>query len=528
MAYFAIFQRMSIIKMVILFMSFMYNLFLTLLIFVSFVLPDVILGHLFHLISSVIDEKTFIIYFTFSLLLSFVRQKWILMAILIGIQFLQIIQINHCLYFGVHLDPGNLVKILSEVDEIMSSGIGSAGRLWPGWLVCGACVLLMGIIFISLKTLRRYTYRWMFVLPISVFLAFPTLILIQGTKVHRAGPQQATLHHSIRALSLAINYELLKNNIKNKYLPYEKTTCAPSDQNIILVIGESVSAKYMSLYDYPHPTTPYLNSLKSDSTFAYAKGISSSISTVISLTCMLNIIREPTNLEHLRQKNFNIFKLAKEQGYKTVCITAQEVGLFNDSCIKDMDEFISVSCDEEIFEKLSKLNFHEKNFIVLHVRHVHSPYATFHTKEPEFKIDDRVVFDYAKALLYHDDWIKQLIKKVQTLFKAQPTLVFTSDHGELLGEDGCYGHSILNPKVTNVPVWVMARDDHPLLSFIRNKKFVNHYELMIQVAKMMGIQIHNPNDDGQTYFVQGFNFFIPRYIKYIKKHDGVEFCDIDD
>ncbi|CAO4842587.1 MAG: hypothetical protein CNLJKLNK_00593 [Holosporales bacterium] len=509
-------------------MTFVHNLFLTVLIFISFVLPDVILGHLSGLIQSVIDAKTFIIYFTFSFLLSVICQKRILMGILVGIQFLQIIQINHCLFFGVHLDPGNLIKILSEADEIFSTGIGSAERLWPGWLVCMGCVILTGIIFVSLKSLRRYTNRWMFILPISVFFAFPALIFIQGTKVHRAGPQQATLHHSIRSLSLAINYQLLKNNIKNKYLPYEKTISNPLDQNIVLIIGESVSAKYMSLYGYPFPTTPYLSNLKSDPTFAHTNGISSSICTVISLTCLLNIIREPTNLDHLSKKDFNIFKIAKSQNYKTICITAQEIGLFNDSSIKDMDEFISVSCDEEILEKLPQLERGEKNFIVLHVRHVHSPYATFHTHDPEFTIDNSVIFDYAKALVYHDHWIKNAIEKIQSQFKNHATIIFTSDHGELLGEGGCFGHTILNEKVTKVPVWVKTHEDHPLLSWIRNNKYVNHYELMIQVAKMMGVNIHNPNDDGKTYYIQGINFFHPRFIKYIKTNEGIEFFDIED
>lgn len=505
-----------------------HNLFLATLIFISFSLPDIVLGHIFHLISSILDEKTIVIYFIFSFLLSFVSQKSILMGILFVIQVLQIIQINHCLFFGVHLDPGNLVKILSEMGEIVSTGVCSAERLWPGWLVSAGCVLLTGIIFTMLKKLKRYTYRFGFILPLSVFFAFPALILLQGTKVHRAGPQQSTLHHSIRSLSLAINYQLLKNNIQNKYLPYEKTTCQPLDENIILIIGESVSSEYLSLYDYPFETTPYLNSLKADPTFAYANGISASICTVISITCLLNIIREPENLEALRQKNCNIFKLAKEQGYKTICITAQEVGLFNDSNIKDMNEFISISDDEEIFEKLSQLELGEKNFIVLHVRHVHSPYKAFHKINSNFTIENSVVFDYAKALLYHDQWVKDAIEKIQSRFKNPPTIIFTSDHGELLGEDGHYGHSILNPKVTKVPVWVKCPKDHPLLSWVKEKKIVNHYELMIQVAKRMGVNIHNPNDDGKTYYIQGFNFFIPRNIKYIKTQDSVDFFDANE
>lgn len=53
-----------------------------------------------------------------------------------------------------------------------------------------------------------------------------------------------------------------------------------------------------------------------------------------------------------------------------------------------------------------------------------------------------------------------MIERFEQL-EGERYLVITGDHGQLLGEQGRWGHNDLQPQVAEVPVLIIARDAPP-------------------------------------------------------------------
>jgi glucan phosphoethanolaminetransferase (alkaline phosphatase superfamily) len=500
------------------------NLIITLCITCSILLPDVVLGHWLNLITSRVDFLFFGLIILFSFSISFIKQKKILIPFLIFLFFLQMTQINFWLYFGLPIEPDHYGKIFSELDEIFLCGSSDAQRLWKGWLVLSISFILM---FFPILYLEKKVFKRAYLFALSpFFIIFALAIYIGNTFITRQNT--ITFAHSIRSYALYLSYKINKFD-KPEFKDYILEKTDRCEKNIILIMGESTAARYQSLYDYDLDTTPYLKSLKSNEEFAYARGISSSVCTTNSLTLFFNCVREPQNTQLFFEKEFNLFKLAEMQDYNTVFITSQNLGFLHDLGIKHVKQVVQASSDEDIWEKLSSLKLEEKNFIVLHVRHIHAPYKIFHERiKPPFPIDNTVKSAYVGAMLYHDDWVKKTIEKIKSILPTETPIIFTSDHAELVGENGMYGHSILDVNVADVPVWSICPQNHSLLNWMRSNPYITHYELSCQIAKLLGFIINNPNDDKTTYYIAGISLFNPTNIELKKKDNSVEFTKIDE
>jgi glucan phosphoethanolaminetransferase (alkaline phosphatase superfamily) len=502
------------------------NIQLSLLITLAIALPDMILGHWLKLLTSRISVSTFVFLFIISFSVSFVEQPWIMSSFFVLFYIFQLVQVNGWLYFGKPIDPDNISRIAFEGREIFLSGIGAYYRLWKGWLTLFINLILWIFIYNHLDFFtNRTTTSLAFLYPLIFFISFPFLIFIQGTKFHRASEKRSVFHHSLRSFSLWIVYTFLTKSNLPEYKPYTKVSTESFQDQIILIMGESITCRHLSLFGYHFPTTPFLDSLKNNPRFSFARGISSSISTIISFAYFFNIVREYSNLERLKKRDFNLFKLAQEKGYKTVCISAQETSLFLEAGIEFIDHLIIVKNDEAIIDEVLKLKSEGKIFLVLNNRNVHSPYEKFHTIPASFEIENRLIDSYAKALLYHDDWIKKIALTIEKTFNRDTVLLFTSDHGEMLGENNMYGHTLLDKYVGEVPVWAIADEKHFIHDWIREQGYISHYELGCQIAKMMGFTILNPNDDGKTYYLSGTNILRSGYIEYQKSKDHIIFSE---
>lgn len=496
------------------------NVIVGTLIFLSLIAPDVILGHGLNLISSRLDLKTMAILYTFSFSLTFIKQRLFFISVLIVLQFMQMVQLNYWLYFGLPIQCDHISKIFSEIDEILLSGTSSYGRMWISWLTQFLSFILL---FFASKIKNKLTYSKFWILSFFSLFIFPALLFIKGTNKYRVEDKNMTFHHTARSFSMWFNNLLFFKTIAIKYEPYKKIKINEGIPNLVFIMGESTTSRYLSLYGYKHKTTPFLDSLKDSKHFAYTKGISSSITTTTSLALFFNVIREPLNIEALQKKETNLFSIAKSQGYHTVCFMAQGCGPFYEVGVKDIDETIYCKTDEDLLSKLSTLNLKEKNFVVIHIRNIHSPYALFHTIQPSFQCEKNDPKDYLMAILYHDDWIEKAVSLIQNIFKTDVPIIFTSDHGELLGEDGLYGHGILHPLAADVPIWAISKSHPEIIQWVKSHSAISHYTLGCYLALLMGIKIENQNDDQKTHYIFGTNFLQNSYISWQEQKKSVIF-----
>jgi glucan phosphoethanolaminetransferase (alkaline phosphatase superfamily) len=327
---------------------------------------------------------------------------------------------------------------------------------------------------------------------------------------------------------------------QNEYKKYEiQKISHPKNITIILVIGESVNYEHMSIYGYHRKTNVELEKLL-DEGLIFRKAISSSTSTKISLPLILNSIREPNNEAMLLSKEANLFKLAKDNGFQTIYISAQESVLSRGigsnyidvmTVFENEKELFSNKKDEALIEILDRIKPTDKNFIILHQRNSHSPYEANYSHRKEFKIFDEAVKDhksyvvntYDNSIIFNDF----LLKKMIDYFKAKWSpfnFFFTSDHGEMLGENELFGHLNFHINATKVPfLYYSDRDDKKFANAIGDN--LTHYEICLLIAQKLGFEIINPNFKEGLFFIQGNNhnnvYEILDYYEVIKNNNQV-------
>jgi len=237
-----------------------------------------------------------------------------------------------------------------------------------------------------------------------------------------------------------------------------------SDSNIIgvLVIGESARFDHFGINGYERDTTPHLKQIDNLVSF---KAKSASNLTYLSVPSLLS--RYPANqIENSKLEN-SFLSILTSLGFNTTWIGTQSLGRKFANCdlgnIYNDVNFTIVPGGSALFS----LNDHDgkmlpfikeiisnpnKQFIVVHTSGSHWNYTARYPKEFEQftpVCDDKIKSDatnckqlalvnsYDNSILYTDFFLSNLI---DLLKNKNAFLLYVSDHGESLGEDGYYGH----------------------------------------------------------------------------------------
>lgn len=483
-------------------------------------LPDLYLGYFSKMLTCTLPYTTLVGVLSFAGILSFVRNRWVLGLVVGLIALTQTIQLNHWVYFGAPIHSHDITKVFFELDEIFQTGASLIHILWPVWIVLVVSVILIIIGLKIPKHRKYYSYAW---IPVVLSLAItPVLSHIKGASFFYTKPTYSTIYNTVRAFSDWVVHSQAKAKGLG-YKPYSIAYGTPKVRNVVLIMGESLSSRYMHLYGYNQQNTPFLDSLKTSPNFIYAKGVSSGVSTRSCLQLFFNTVHNPRFLELIRKKDANLFHLAQHQGYKTIILSAQNEKLFHDTGTefvkefaseKDMRKSLNEKGDEALLDALAALKLSDKNFIVIHLRHIHSPFGGYAKYHPELvaskkhkKRTSQTQQEYSDAIAYHDYWVKQCISTVKKILPTDTVILFTSDHGQLVGERGMYGHNLMQPEVTDVPVWAYALGTNKALIYpIKNQPF-SHYDLGKLIATFFGAEITNPNEDPSLQFVHGSEIY---------------------
>jgi len=303
------------------------------------------------------------------------------------------------------------------------------------------------------------------------------------------------------------------NSIEFKPYRVEKIESKEKIENIVVVVGESLSSKRMGLFGYSIDNTPHLNTLKLSSNFYYEEILSGGVNTPVSIVTFFTLKREPQNIDILRKPTTNLLYLAKARGYNTYWFSMQDEGMSISSIVEYADyikvrgDHLEGSFDEVLIDDLKDINWSRKNFIVLHLRANHSPYEKYIPKEFRVSKYNRLdyhqykIASYSDSVRYVDYVLDKLFKYLQTRggdFK----LYFISDHGERLGyrdDNFKYGHSELDFEVAKTPLLIYSNRDLNI-----SGRFRNHYRVGESILKDLGFRLINPNDN-RTYYINGLN-----------------------
>jgi glucan phosphoethanolaminetransferase (alkaline phosphatase superfamily) len=490
-------------------MKYIGNLIFALLFTLFLLLPDFITDiwwKNYYIITSKNTLKEILITFIVAFIISFLPKK---QKIFWGLFFiaLSFIQIGYFGYFRTYLPPYQIDLLFSEYKDILDS-IKSIILLIL-FLITALIGLLFILNFFHHKT-KPKTFKYTSVILILLLVVFP-FIMAKKRAIYMPNATHFSYLNTLFATDLWIINKLTPIKQKN-YKPYIVKKIDSGKPIVIMIMGESLNFKRMGLFGWNVNNTPNLSRLaKTDKNFIYKKAISGGVNTPVSIVTFFNVKREPDNIKLLLSQKTNLLKLAKENGYKTYWLSMQEEGtsissLLNYADYKKTRKDFKEKYDDALIKELKKIPFKQKTFVVLHFRVNHSPYEEYTPKrfyKWPFNYEDYhkyKIYSYYDSVLYVDYLISNIINYMKTHHKNF-VIYFTSDHAEMLGfpdENGRYGHSQLVWGDTFVPFFYYSDKFHKGL----NKTYYNHYEIAKLLAKDLGYEIINPNEDG-TYYING-------------------------
>ncbi|MFM8517312.1 MAG: phosphoethanolamine transferase [Nevskiaceae bacterium] len=249
---------------------------------------------------------------------------------------------------------------------------------------------------------------------------------------------------------------------------------------LVLVVGETARAANFSLGGYSRETNPRLAEVKD---LVYFTEVSScGTSTAISVPCMFSDLgREGFSAEKARARD-NLIDIVAKAGLgvdwygnntncKGICRAAGEKRAVREQYPQYCKDDVPCT-DGAIFEDLwSTLpSYSGRGLVVLHQLGSHGPGyhlrypESFNRFEPVCRSTDfskcqvsEIVNAYDNTLLYTDHLLAETISRLQSIAdRVDSAILYVSDHGESLGENGLFLHAVpyaLAPRVqTHVPM----------------------------------------------------------------------------
>lgn len=260
----------------------------------------------------------------------------------------------------------------------------------------------------------------------------------------------------------------------------------PRKNLTILVLGETSRAQNFSLGGYERETNPRL---KQDDVIYFANTTSCGTATAVSVPCMFSNMPRAHYDEELAHHQEGVLDILQRAGIRVLwndndggCKGAcDRVPHQNVTDLNLTGQCIDGECyDEVLFHNLESYidNLQQDGIIVLHTIGSHGP--TYYNRYPaEFKkftptcdtneiqscTQQQLTNTYDNTILYIDYIVDKAIKLLQSKQdKFTTSLVYLSDHGESLGENGVYLHglpwSIAPETQKHVPMLLWLSEDY--------------------------------------------------------------------
>lgn len=256
---------------------------------------------------------------------------------------------------------------------------------------------------------------------------------------------------------------------------------------LVLVVGETARAANYSLGEYAKNDTNFYTN-KNNVVF-FDNFSSCGTATAVSLPCMFSLSKRQNYSSSEYQEN--VMDILQKTGVKASWIDNNSGGC-KGVCDRLSDkQQLSSDWDENLLPSLKERlgNLDTQNIIVLHLQGSHGP--TYYKRYPsEFKkftptcdtnelskcASEALINTYDNTLLYTDYLLSEIIELLKEKKDYESSLLYLSDHGESLGENGIYLHGMpyaIAPRhQTHIPVIFWSSDEN-LMTTAQNHKSLN-------------------------------------------------------
>lgn len=425
----------------------------------------------------------YVILFFYLFTFTFIKGPKIRLVFLSAMLLISFFQMGHYSYYATPVVPSEIYLGLQvgEIGGVLAEE--SQHVLIP--LFMTLIPLILGFL-VWRKSKVHYQYFGMTAAVIALILFFPVRTYVTGNDWGKDPSSNEVMAINLYGSVSFFLGRILPHKITGGILPsqpnssmYLKFVEAKKNQDwdkVIVVIGESLSTRHMSLYGYQRPTTPFLDSIKSDPNFFHTTGISSGVNTDVSVSFFLNMaFGSPGKLKSSLGEHC-MFKLAKNLGYRTHLLSIQSNQQLQYIapyvCSTFLDDFKPLELvaphtkdqmaarDRDLLPVFKEvLDKDSSDFVVLHQRGSHGPWGVRSTPESKIfsaaKKKDRPIADYDNSVVEFDLFMRDLLTMLKRSDK-KTLVVYLSDHGEALGENGRWGHGVLIREAFEVPVIITS------------------------------------------------------------------------
>lgn len=335
-------------------------------------------------------------------------------------------------------------------------------------------------------------------------LVLPTSFLFSSAKI----ALQSTAEVNVKIQAIGLDATRSASHVNQK------------PEILVIVVGETVRSANWGLSGYERDTTPMLGKQKIHN-FPYATSCGTNTDT--SVPCLFSKegkhgydekkIRSSESLLHIVNRvGFQVTWVDNQSGCKGVCAG---LGFVDAKAHANPKNCTDAACfDEALLDNLEWQIKHNSGnqVIVLHQLGNHGPaYFARYPKEfnhyqPACNTSDlskcnqqEIINAYDNSIRYTDHVLSKAIDKLKSHTEKSTSLIYMSDHGESLGENGIYLHglpySIAPKQQTQVPFFIWVSDnykkDHSQVDqcFLeQSKKPAHHDNLFHTVLGMLDIK----------------------------------------
>ena len=367
--------------------------------------------------------------------------------------------------YGVSVDEGIITSLF---DSIIEKNVNEVRdllniKLFIMIAVTGL-ITALPLFFIKIQypgLLKEYIIRLSYIIGMLIVWVAIVASNYKGVsltaRAHKQLNQEAIPLYSVSSL-----LNIIKHSFQSKptfaELDEQPTLIKPEEEIIgIVVVGETARADRFSLNGYSKKTNP---KLEKKNIINYSDAYSCGTLTKTSVPCMFYMgdyesfsikrARYQANLlDILTKVQVDVTWMENNSGCKHVCNRVKLIDLTNIYDAENYDEKILIELD-----KILDNNKNKKTLIVLHTMGSHGPkyYNRYPDEFDQFKPScksnnpqecsrEELNNAFDNTILYTDHFLDLVINRLEKQ-KKKSFLIYASDHGESLGENGLYLHGV--------------------------------------------------------------------------------------
>lgn len=305
-----------------------------------------------------------------------------------------------------------------------------------------------------------------------------------------------------------------KNTGPQDYVILTDNAVLPPDSKskklVIMVVGETARADHLSLNGYARETNPLLS--QQANVVTYSQISSCGTSTAISVPCMFSLLPKDdfeidsasytqNTLDIIAKAGVSVLWRDNNSDSKGVAIrqlfedfrTADKNAECEDECrdtgmLDDLQNFINRQ-PKDIFIILHQMGSHGPAYYKRYPKEFEKFTPACQTAELSSCSDQEIINAYDNTIVYTDYFLTKIIELLQAnTDDFQTSMLYVSDHGESMGENGIYLHGLpyafAPDSQTHVPI-VLWSDDGSNIDLAQTRELATQANSHDALAKTL-------------------------------------------